>query len=345
MRSHRYRRNFELTPPPVRPEVSRPESIARLTMVGIVVNPKTCEPLISFTDGDYQSIRSLHVDTLLEKVGRGFHSTGHESASVATGYPRVHTPEGVTEKGGGYGTALYTALCLGAHLVDEDLIEISMSTKGGGICSAEEDRSHAASHWWNASRRRGLTKEQIEEETEEEREENVELAVDPDDLERCIGRNVDGKIVYVNSVSVDIERETTTEKIFNYYTWDSAENHHLVVCGAPILEFSNLRGIWQHVLEAPDSLVDLDRTALLALDVRGLDPDALNLIELCYLAAGLTEADVDSLRYRWQHDLDVGEVSPQLRLFRPNAETRAAGLERVAEARRASGWSDLADLP
>jgi hypothetical protein len=334
-----YRRNeeFRLRAPGPGP-ARETRTIAGRTTLGLIINPKTKEPVLATTDGHYVGIRSLRQESLLKKLGTGYLSDSNEDATKATGYPRVHTPDGVTVGGMGYGTALYSAICDGAHLRYRDLVEISARGDGDGICSDTKDRSGSADRWWAAARRQGLTEEHTEE--DEEREENVELDLEPSDLS-CV--ETDGRIVYVNKVSVDIEK--TTEITFDTYSYDSLIAHNLVaaeiVTTLPgvTTEGSDLYVLWREVLEDPDLIIDTNDVALLALDVRGLSEDAVSLLSLAYLANGQSDAAVDDLRNRWARNLDPGAGSGQGRLFKAN------GMSDVVEARRISGWDALSDLP
>lgn len=340
MRSYRRNEEFRLRAPG--PGAARDETrtIAGRTVLGLIINPKTKEPVLATTDGHYVGIRSLRQDSLLKKLGTGYLSDSNEDAAVATGYPRVHTPDGVTVGGMGYGTALYSAICDGAHLDFEKHVEIShhRHASGDGICSDTKDRSGAADRWWAAALKIGLTEEHTEK--EEEREENVELDLEPRDL-NCV--QTDGKIVYVNRVSVDLEK--TTEKTFDTYSYESLVGHNLVAAEivvklrGVIADGSDLYALWQAVLEDPDLIIDTNDVALLALDVRGLSEDAMSLLSLAYLANGQSDATVDDLRNRWERNLDPGSSSGQGRLFKAN------GMADVVEARRISGWDDLSGLP
>lgn len=315
--------------------------------MGLVINPKTKRPVLATTDGEYVAIRSVEESQSLKRLGRGYHSENYEDALVATGYPRVHTPEGVTEKGMGYGTSLYTALCLGAQLQWKDAVQIGMRGRGDGISSDPSDRSREASRWWAAALNSGLTDQEAAE-GDDETEENVDLDVSPSDLEDCV--QVDGQISYVNRLSVDIVRPGE-DKAYDYYRYQSALEHHLIAMSfafevprvRPATELMALR---DYILEDPREILAVDPIAIQAIDVRGLDPDLVQLLQLGLIAASPAGADdpsVDELWYRYEHGLDPGEASPQTRLaFRKNA---AAGLDEVSRARQAAGWAALAELP
>lgn len=106
------------------PKATENWSLAGLTVIGLVANPKTHEPALVVTDGTYVSLRGLKASDPLQRLGRGYYEERSNEPSQVTGLPRSHTPDGVLIKGKGWGTALYTALTLGAHQCDEDLVEI-----------------------------------------------------------------------------------------------------------------------------------------------------------------------------------------------------------------------------
>jgi hypothetical protein len=344
----RFLRNNFLTPAPPPPTREKPRTLADLTVLGIIINPKTKRPVLSCTDGSYVSIRGLDAGPERIKVlGRGYYDRGdYPAATDATDLPRVHTPDGVTIKGLGYGTSLYTALCLGAHLTDTvDGFRIKMRGDGSGISSDTDNRSREADDWWAAAIERGLTN--TFEAEEEETEENVDIDVSATELDSCTNLD-EGKISYVNRVNVDIVK--TTEKIFDYYNFESAASHHLVVLATAVEVPDNIPSgadldfVWRYLLSKPEALFEdnLDKVALLGLDVRDLDPDVVDLLSLAYIAAGLGDNAVDEMRLRWENKLDPGEQTRQLRLFSPNS---GPGFRAVIEAREESGWDNLEDLP
>lgn len=345
MRRHRRNESFALTPYSPR-FVQTDVGIAGLTVIGVVVNPKTKQPLLACTDGDYVSIRSLEDVGLFDKLGVGYHSENHERATDVTGYPRVHTPDGVKTKGGGYGTALYTALCVGAWQVYEGRARIGMRGDKPGISSAEDDRSRAASRWWEAAVSSGLAERETEE-GDDETEEHVSLDVDAEDLERIAsGLDEGAHITYVNDVNVDVTKPGE-DQIFDFYTFDSAQGHNLVLFGCsveiPSMPIADqLRFLSTREIESGDAIYECDQAALLALDVRGLAPGFIDLLALAYRGAELGDRAIDDLRYRFEHQLDPEATSPQERLFKNSGE---GGLAEVMRARAHVPWDSLADLP
>src|SRR5262249_23602919 len=87
----------------------------------------------------------------------------------------------------------------------------------------------------------------------------------------------------------------------------------------------------------------------LALDVRGLTLDSMNLIGTLAESLGASEDDLHDLRFRWEMGLDPATPITQLRLpFKKNSsENRAAhrSVERAEELRRDAGWAKIAGLP
>lgn len=360
----RYRRNQEQFSLRVAEREARASSlgIRGLYPCGLVVNPRNKEPVLVVTDGENVGIRSLKASTLFFRHGTGYYdTTGHGKSKEAenlTGYPRSHTPSGSTPRGAGYGTSLYTALALGAYLQNNGHAEIQMDVEGDGISSESEGRSREADAWWDAAHARGLTDRETQE-GEAEVEEYVDLDMSPSDLESCASLDEGQTITYVNKVSVDLEKpgEELTVDFYRYYSRGEASAY-----GADLVpvEFkmndtnedkipediprgSELRWLYELAYNDTDFWGDANKTALLALDVRELDKDAMKLISLAYLKADLGDKELDALWYRWQNNLDPSSEFRQLGLFSPNA--RAAGLSGVVEARKQAGWANLASLP
>jgi hypothetical protein len=137
---------------------------------GLIVNPRDGRPFAArLLNGDDVFIYDLNVASGLDMkaLGHGYFDLGDPSDDVglpafATGFPRVHLPDGVWGKHGeGLGTVLYTALCTAAALDSDDVLRLVRPRQHApGICSGEDHRSAAASRWWrNAVRRFGLADE------------------------------------------------------------------------------------------------------------------------------------------------------------------------------------------
>lgn len=137
---------------------------------GLIVNPRDGRPYVArLLDGDDTYIYDLNAASGLDMhaVGHGYFDIGDPDDDVglpafATGFPRVHTPDGVFGRHGeGRGTVLYTALAMAAALDhDGELRLVRPRQHAPGICSGDAHRSAAADRWWrNAVRRFGLADE------------------------------------------------------------------------------------------------------------------------------------------------------------------------------------------
>lgn len=120
--------------------------------LGCVLNPKTNAPC-SVYKYKSRSVKVFNTEDVEEGNGyydRGDHGSEY-TASEGSGFPRVHTPSGVKTRKAGYGTVLYTGLCLGAKLEEAGFLELATQVVGAGI-SSNEGRSSAADAWWTAAR-------------------------------------------------------------------------------------------------------------------------------------------------------------------------------------------------
>ena len=140
--------------------------------LGCVLNPKTNLPCPVYKEKK----RTVEVyDPALDyKEGSGYFDHGEHgdryTASEGSGFPRVHTPDGVKTRKAGYGTVLYTGLCLAAKLEDEGHLTIDTQVTGAGI-SSNENRSNSAEAWWSAAKDTFDLAYSVEVEGEEEEQE------------------------------------------------------------------------------------------------------------------------------------------------------------------------------
>jgi hypothetical protein len=311
--------------------------------LGLVVNPKLARPVLAYWDGREMDILALDDDEWLS-IGTGYYGDTDDPATSATGYPRSHTPSGVQIKKQGYGTCLYTALCLGAHHnADGALRLFRYGPDGDGISSESNSRSTEADHWWSRAKDLGLASEVVEDQTEESVDVTSELS------ELVSGQEVDGKLVsYVNTINVDVEASVTAD----VYPYDRAEDHDLVLAEfVAELPFTGVESLWTMVQQREPTelklLVHADR--ILACDVRGLSVSAMNLLGILAERGGAPEEDLHALRFRWEHGLDPGAPVKQMRLpFKANSsEAREAAeiLKTTKMLRAETGWDDLRTLP
>lgn len=309
--------------------------------LGLLVNPKLARPVLGYWDGREVDILALDDDEWLS-IGTGYYGDTDDPATSATGYPRSHTPSGVTIKKQGYGTCLYTALCLGAHHNAEGTLRLfRYGPDGDGISSETDSRSTEADHWWSRAKDLGLAREVVEDQTEESVDVTSELSDAVSESE------VDGKrVAYVNTINVDLEASVTAD----VYPYESAEEHDLVLAEFAVeVPFVSVEALWTMVRDREPTGLVVHADRILACDVRGLSVSAMNLLGILAERGGAAEDDLHALRFRWEHGLDPGAPVKQMRLpFKANSsEARhAAEILKATEMLRAdTGWRDLRTLP
>lgn len=123
------------------------------TMYALLLNPRSGEFRYSDINRREVAIRDLDDRTM----GTGAfdnNSSAYGWTHGATGFPRVHVPDGVKHRGRGDGTVLYTALCAAAkRSSDGDLGRDGppAAQEGAGISSGAP-RSSSAEAWWSAAK-------------------------------------------------------------------------------------------------------------------------------------------------------------------------------------------------
>lgn len=244
---------------------------------GLVVNPRDGRLYLAVG-----SIESGHVtvcDTAARRMGNGYLDKDPDSKYAAsaevTGFPRVHTPDGVTGKGSGLGTVLYTALCARAHLGAQDMLDLpkGMPGRGGdGISSETASRSAAADAWWDRARERfGLAQEVkgcVDETFGGEQE--VSAATIRDALGKKFG--VDPKQITLGEYELRASGYyQDCDRVFDAYPYANARDAHLVVALVNSeYEEPKLTGI------DPGNVVEVDPLALAAVNVAALRPTVGN---------------------------------------------------------------------
>jgi len=128
---------------------------------GILINPKTGRPVLLKQRESYR-VRLLELDGSMagegyfetERYRRASDGNSYSFSTMATGYPRVHTPSGVQVRGGGYGTVLYSAMCLASHLDWAGVREFFLEREGiyDGISSMPKHRTGSAETWWSSAK-------------------------------------------------------------------------------------------------------------------------------------------------------------------------------------------------
>lgn len=132
-----------------------------LTFVGTVVNPKTLRPYMIFQghDSDDGVVTVPSTGDHIVVVGHGYMETDptskYNAPAEALGLPRVHTPGGVADKGGGLGTVLYVGMALVATYLHRVSVRSPLPVNGDGISSGE-GASPSAMAWWERAASVGL---------------------------------------------------------------------------------------------------------------------------------------------------------------------------------------------
>jgi len=112
-------------------------SVSDTGIAGFVINPRNGQPVLIEWDGERVDIYRWKPDKGddVSREGRGYFERGSDEGAELSNYPRVHTPSGVSTKGQGFGTTLYTGLCLVAHGAAEGKWRIPPYEDGDGISS------------------------------------------------------------------------------------------------------------------------------------------------------------------------------------------------------------------
>jgi hypothetical protein len=297
--------------------------------LGVVVNPKTHQPIYVVREGGtnltvqiwWRRPRYSGGSSYWE-YGSGYLNDSKEYAGPTdvTGLPRSHTPSGVVDKGGGFGTTLYTGLVLLATAHSHGEIAVrGVIGRGMGISSEENTRSTAASAWWEAANRRGLAKQdegttgEPEEETEELNEERISDYVSSRawrQIESAITDAVDqtewrvtGGVTVTADIARTVESDSGSEDITaDYYTYESATTHKLVA-----VRQTSRGGMWSWAgMSVKDGgHVDTFKEVILALDVAGEDLRLVGKLALIAQAAGASEVDITNMMVRHRFGVDL----------------------------------------
>jgi hypothetical protein len=414
------------------------ERTIRGSLLGIVVNPKKMHPALAVYMGDYVHILRMDKEGFPDEGQGNYEERCHDDFSEqgygwpcqTTGCVRVHTAYGVKEKSGGYGTALYTALVLGAHLPEVTEIDQNEDIETVGCISSGDveggGRSGAARKWWaansppNRDYAQAFSKEdethsddEDDEEQEEYAENEVDLtdelqqyvlgrmvegdADDPDvelegvdlttELKRFVrGRNIgdyDDEVTYVNTIEVDLSveegddgekylkvsnvREINVDVRGHRPVEDSSSGRHYATGNYNVLKYSAalkaglivaemvngdesyMDGVhpdrlWQHIQNDSVETGEVYLNSILALDVRDLTLDAMNVLGILAQKGGASERQLAHLRLRWELKLDPNAAVRQLHLLpNPQQAGAAAAIEETQAARRKLGWDKWAD--
>lgn len=308
-------------PIPIRRDyhVTRPRSSKRLRdglIFGIVVNPKTAELLFATVDGSEVFIStSKNVD-----MGQG-HFDNDESydvdrgafSTMATGFPRIHTPMGVGERGGGYGTALYSSLCLASHVDWIGAVDVPYLPVNGiydGISSMPDTRSPLADAWWNAAMMR---------------------------------HNLAYEVVATNAV-------TRESKICDVYEYSRLLASNMVIAwspgGPPVDRFSASQ-VSQFSFDAKGDgkrTAPGNRKALVNVNLTDISQGVyIKLVELA-IESGATKKELDDMEYRFKTQTDIA-WDPKRRIPARRGTAASSGLAWVASGQTEDGLRASMERP
>jgi hypothetical protein len=312
--------------------------------LGVVINPKLNEPvLVTIYYGDVSIYRLKPGHKL---IGAGYYDKGDDHyvrPAQATDLPRSHTARGVEPKKMGFGTCLYTGLCVGAYLASEGHAKIDAYGDGPGISSESESRSREADAWWDRAKKLGLT--------ERSDEELVEEGVEIDTEDITCEHFEDEKTVRIFSAMGDI----TSEFEVDTYLYEKAEDSDLVLATTLSVDTKlppdqgGVEYLWRRIVEDEFLAGEIHKDRILASDVRGLSEDGISLLSALLMAGGASDDEVDAIQLRHELGLDPSQPIKQMRLpFKPNASEKGelAQLNReTAMLRSEQMWSKLKSLP
>lgn len=304
---------------------------------GIIVNPKSGVPFHVTKEhgGSYIRIRAQDG----RSIGDGYLDDGdsdYSRVAEATGCPRTHTPGGVRERGGGYGTVLYSALALWAHAgLGETCVSSAGDWSGG--------RSSSARHWWDAAVDRGFA-ERVQHSITTDGEE-WEESIDALDMVNELTYGQRGRLGIPDG---DIHRTRPHEVEVTGQGEESTEE-----VGADVLHIESVMTItvaWWDPFdgETPDD-AEANRDVLFACDFRRAGPAVKRDILAIAKARGW-EHDFNQylVAHEWLAAMEefgsIAEDEDDPVLI-ANAGVSDAVLADIAEKRRRLGWDVLAELP
>lgn len=308
-----------------------PISTSDPVFLGVIRHPKTWVPIYVVRQAGTQRSVSIVGRKASKYVsfGEGYLNDDQEyaGATEVTGLPRSHTPSGVVEKGGGYGTCLYTALVLLASAqADKEIVVPRLIGHGRGICSAEGTRSPSASAWWAAAMERGLTDQQ-EGETEGSDDSSTETETeDQADIENVVSSRAWRKLTAAVeeaisdagswsisgglSITCDIEREIESEEssrggeqiTADVYTLESAEKARLIAVRETVIG-----DVLQWGRKSPlENGFNADHGKIIvALNVAGEDSLLVAKLALIARSHGASEVQITDMMMRNRFGVDV----------------------------------------
>lgn len=322
----------------------------RIAFAG-VLNPKKSTLLQCTTDTTYDdpTVEITPVDSdedSPDPLGSGWFNNEPEyiQSEDLSGYPRVHiTQEGVRERGHGYGTAIYTALCVAAHMVFKKQLALNSRVVGDGISSMSEGggRSPDADVWWHNAVRTYKLAQRIRYETVEESEFGGTLPIDNLEYLNEIIEDLTGhQFSKIKSASLTLSgtQEEPVAVEVEIYPFEKAVEANLVPFTLPkskvawFYEYDDR----QADVYSLDALEAIDLSGIHKLIEDGEERGILSAEWLLNLAkrAGMRPGGLECMERRLQYGYDPNDET------RMNPPSRVAqkDLRRVSEIRNALGW-------
>jgi len=328
--------------------MAHPLRTSETVFLGVVVQPKTKAPIyVTRRSGSQMTVDIIGLANMQQEdaparayvaLGDGYLNDDREYAGPTdvTGLPRSHTPRGVSARGGGYGTCLYTGLVLLASAQEEGKLFVpGIIGSGAGISSESSTRSDSATRWWRAALARGIAAQEKGDtegdddeeryETEELDDEDVEDHVSSRDWRRLTDQISDAISNYGEwslaggvSIRANLSREVPVEGgrsgeviTADFYTLASAEKHHLVA----VREIAT-GGIMTWARKPTFDGVS-HKDVILALNVTGQDSLMVAKLALVAKEGGASDAAVSEMMMRNQFGADI--ISRKM-LFQPGEQ-------------------------
>jgi hypothetical protein len=300
----------------------------------IVVNPKTGEPFFCSSEmredlnwpTNAYAIRDF--DGALH--GKGYFETRknseHYFPAKETGYPRIHTTDGVKKKGVGNGTCLYVAGACAVAVVEfreEEYLPLDLwnfttgvdwDDRRNGISSAD-DRSVDASKWWRSATKAGLA---IEQKVPVETKETINDCVYGQDAYEIINSYFDVTIPGSNKDNISVCASGTyyveADAIVNVLPYERAVKHNLVIATfLDPIEWATIDNQYEPssvLLPKRIRFATFNAAAARAVNVgvfREFDDPraALVLYASICIAGGMNELDIELLRERFEDGFDI----------------------------------------
>jgi hypothetical protein len=319
--------------------------------LGIVLNPKTLEPCFPFkAAGKKRTVGFYAGKDMQDPMGAGYFDepSNDDYDTSMSGFPRGHTPDGVRVTKAGYGTVLYTSLCLGATMTSRGLVELETDPEAEGI-SSNEHRSRSADLWWSHALERGLSYQtDIEGEVEHETVERSEdfsfdigrrgrgRAQDKvwDAAEELVGNDTPGSISNMD-ISItgtteweDDDESRTKEQTVDIYEFDKASQF------IPYFSLGMSGGDPVWLLIDPDADMEFDEAIFSTMLLTGCAPEVVGFIERITKRCGMPEL-FQKLMIVAQLDNRAGAViddvdAPATGDLRPNPSRKASKRARAA---------------